>query len=1711
MSDIGFIDTSAPTGADDLLEGLRNKAATASRDRVIATVGSPLFALAGAVDTIGQSLNLIDDDTMANGIGLLSQDAGRVYKNNQSGFRLVGDIGTAIGGAGIAAKALRSGSYLMQALDKAGPTGRGIAAIIGSDTTAVAAMTRKVGQIRAADGAMMLRRESELAKKWRLAARRQQGVNDLKEGIAGELVIAGLQNESELFFPDDQSLSTYGVMTVAGLGLGAGIGQLVLNPALKAAAARAGDAAAASETAVTGNLGTDIVVGVLNAEKARSQDAIKYAIGKPDVIGAMQDAKSTGLLQARNAAVSLGQQKPIADVSVAYDVSQDQVNFVIDTLAKAQPGLVNNMLSIEPANLGKRLETQRPQIRAKLDKQITEVNAQLVSADKNTGEYYQLEAKRRQLVEQSRQVDSGELLGIEVDALGQVHTNYKRQQTILDTRYEVRKQQFTNNKRTVAADEAYLAVPDQAGDRQFYGIKSDGTMVGTPRMRGGAQVSTLRELPTAKGLTVKQVTQVYASMPRALKALEKQLDDVASGNGVPFKTVIDETASYPTLDYIIAAAKKRGGDLNGSMRAMFDFGKFATVNEMKQASLVQKYDAFRTTKLQHQADTRRTAFVAEDWQSYLNLRMTDGYGQTAPAMEWFEDLFASGVKSLKDVSPNGYRDSLASFQRHFIAGAPVKGITEVYGSGGLGKMENMLHLDMVEKFEKPLTPFSIVARRTQNYANTQSGDHALVAKEFEALRQNNLVKNIMSSSNEPMKRALAVLEEQPELMAQIRDGIAKASPGTEATPVFQKLGQLSISTKNFKGRGVHGLSAMATLSDMVQRIANRGLADDMINNSQGIARMRNPKNAVSAQLYGLYETAMQRGWHLADDAVPADGLFKLDADSFVNKKIASDIGLNEVPEFMPNPLFREGDVPLQMDKVALDALKEMRRFDRMLYEVDTAMLRTMGKGPNIAYRRGHSIVPSRYGQEMVFVTDRQGKVVDYVLGATEQESRNKALQAAKQRGPGFGVVGRESVEDYKNLRDEAWNSHYIDVSDSFAKNGPAGGAKRELAVLDGADYARAQLEQVRASFTRQSSRFLEHVFAPEMEQMRYMQHVVKQSKMGLNAKKAGDDVFDLMRQVLTNTNDANEGSLYGALSDFAEQASDAVLDNMRLAMGNLRPAKGNRISAAQAQTIANGMREKFGFDPVDYAARLATTELGGRQDVLTAQKIITKASHLTQTLALKLFETGHGLLTMASLATTLPYSVQMLRAVQGETVAMRKARLGWMADVLPDGSAIPSPTKMLLDTVHDMFNSPDMKAAIKLGKEKGYIDTPIGEFFDVINGAVDGKMAVIANKANEWSGAISTKSEEFARVMSYAVGYKIARTSGNANERMAAAFANDFANKSIADYRPNQRAQVFQGFLGTPLALFQTFSINYFQRMAMAVEGQAYRTLLTQYGTQAFVFGGEAVPGYDLFNETIFSNYDGTIRPSELMAKNPDIGALMQFGTLSNLPKLFGASDGVAFHVRGEMSLPRTLTPLSLSETPAVQMASRMYKALSEGLATLIKEPTTGGFDRMQEALTMTMPNRPLRGLMEVAQGYATNSNGDVIESDTRDLIGVVSRVIGLRPMMEAQKAKALWEDRQTDLAQRERTNHLKQALISNIRQNGPLNSEQALDTMERYVATGGDPQGFRRFYRDALIKATTEKFTREAMKEIKRDPKTKEALKFFRIMESEESAQPVQ
>src|SRR3546814_3520695 len=95
-------------------------------------------------------------------------------------------------------------------------------------------------------------------------------------------------------------------------------------------------------------------------------------------------------------------------------------------------------------------------------------------------------------------------------------------------------------------------------------------------------------------------------------------------------------------------------------------------------------------------------------------------------------------------------------------------------------------------------------------------------------------------------------------------------------------------------------------------------------------------------------------------------------------------------------------------------------------------------------------------------------------------------------------------------------------------------------------------------------------------------------------------------------------------------------------------------------------------------------------------------------------------------------------------------------------------------------------------------------------------------------GFMSDKSEDYSRRVAMYFGRRVAKAQGINDVESQLSFAHNFANQTIANYDPRNRPEIFQGWLGAPIGLFQSYITNYYSRMFRLFETHNTRALASQ-------------------------------------------------------------------------------------------------------------------------------------------------------------------------------------------------------------------------------------------------------------------------------------------
>src|SRR3546814_710267 len=219
---------------------------------------------------------------------------------------------------------------------------------------------------------------------------------------------------------------------------------------------------------------------------------------------------------------------------------------------------------------------------------------------------------------------------------------------------------------------------------------------------------------------------------------------------------------------------------------------------------------------------------------------------------------------------------------------------------------------------------------------------------------------------------------------------------------------------------------------------------------------------------------------------------------------------------------------------------------------------------------------------------------------------------------------------------------------------------------------------------------------------------------------------------------------------------------------------------------------------------------------------------------LRLFETVHALMNFGSLIHNMPAISKGMQRLKGETDEQWMQRIGHVVSVFGTGknqTAVPNAGKILYGAFKDSWKTSHDQFT-KLAFERGYMNQEVAELerqFSAIKtpGAMrsflfgDPKAnpstlrGRIAKKGglDYYLGFMSDKSEDYSRRVAMYFGRRVAKAQGINDVESQLSFAHNFANQTIANYDPRNRPEIFQGWLGAPIGLFQSYITNYYSRM----------------------------------------------------------------------------------------------------------------------------------------------------------------------------------------------------------------------------------------------------------------------------------------------------------
>jgi len=690
-----------------------------------------------------------------------------------------------------------------------------------------------------------------------------------------------------------------------------------------------------------------------------------------------------------------------------------------------------------------------------------------------------------------------------------------------------------------------------------------------------------------------------------------------------------------------------------------------------------------------------------------------------------------------------------------------------------------------------------------------------------------------------------------------------------------------------------------------------------------------------------------------------------------------------------------------------------------------------------------------------------------------------------QNNPGTIIRRDDEVKSFFTAR----NKHFfapVNVGDVIYSRGKAAKGSSQEPVTTS---ARVLLDDAISSLIDQTNRIsrdtVSLMYEPQLNYARRM-HAVHG-----NDRNSKFDIFQKYQNAVHGGQVIERNDTLGAAYRAVETVYDDVLNKIWDAT-NQRGIKG-QLEIKGKQAIA---KMTFGkIDPLQKEVDRLKADLGQYAPFETVQEFLASnfnvrppktmvdnmatLNKITANLALRWADVSHAILNMSGVISTAPAVIASLQRSAGESLQAYQSRTAAWNVTFPSKKGMDysffDSTKAMVSAAH-FAKTPEGLKVLSEASKRGFIRQEVAEIHRTLNDplATGGNWDKFAKKVDTGLGYLADKSEDWARGWSHLMAYRLMKAQGVTDENTLHTFAHRFSNEVIGDYRSGNRPQVFQGAVGMPLGLFQTYMWNYYQRLFSYIENRNTRAIGTQLAMQASIFGGVTLPGYAAFSALWEGAYDGKDTPASMLQANygKNTADMLMYGTISNLPKLF-ASDGIAFYTRGDVSPRVGALAGDLTQTAV----GGLYSSVVGTVGGILDQVLSGGrgLDARQttETVAAFSISRPLRSLIELASGHSLDTRGNVLSNEVHSGIGIAARMLSSRTLGESKAREVEYAIRATDASQAAKRARTREALKSAIRGDN-VNEEVLLGTMKDYLMQGGAPSSIPSFLNQAAAQAVT-------------------------------------
>ena len=1131
----------------------------------------------------------------------------------------------------------------------------------------------------------------------------------------------------------------------------------------------------------------------------------------------------------------------------------------------------------------------------------------------------------------------------------------------------------------------------------------------------------------------------------------------------------------------------------------------------------------------------------------FNLPRIDNY--TAGLMQTTEspiDLLLAGFKSGDEVRQMPYPDLLKVIND----ARKIQGLTEETVDSVKGLHGNSFNFLMdtdgraikpVIGFQRPMSPYEwtrddLFIRHGMKESHLRA---SLMGETADPLTAD-LVTRL--SADPAFAQARKVMELADDQHRSFVPGARQAAPQT-TTGAFMN----AITSRARRDADSPTMLAASAVQELKTRIIQSTVKDIFTANmGETVTQLTSTRNARSLMLMNQV-LSHGTGWEfmdeLADVTLPSGERAKalvLNHESVLNqRRFQEQYGrpLEKGQELL-NP---QGN-SIVLDQLASEAFSRMQLVHQQTLQAKNTALRSQGL-PEIRGKNWYVPPPSTKGKYVGFTFDLQNNVVPgmtIVANSPEQLAEmSAALAKSDQWKDGYRVRTRDNVKDFMTLWDKA-QMDFIAPNTTAIQPGKQNFGRTAGNEMNPRAFEEA-LVTMRDSLISHGDDVLELLFDDVIKAAMARSEVAKvESAVGQQTAKHSS-IYDRFAENLMGRNALNaKDSFFGDAYKWAEDRINGFLKS---------PAAQKPAIAAQA--LSDWIRAAVpGKSPTGELFNQFAQELGQYMPYKSAEEMVMKATQarvpddvaaISSKLSwfeaasrLRWFESMHAVVNMGSMIANTPAIIKALQPKLGESLADAAARnssLTMAMKISDDGKGIvlPNLPKLMWQGMNDQWaKDPGIRKWIDDATKLGFMDQEVAEFQRAW-GAIDSKAGwrgfMFGNEGatgkgigaklqrsggiDKWLGVLSDKSEHLSRQWGMLMGRRVANAIG-LDHNASIQFAHELTNKMIANYDPRNRPEIFQGPLGATIGLFQSYVINYYQRMFRYLETQDTRSLAIQAASQSAIFGTASLPGWDALNWAFFDQ--GQAKgddPVESMYKRfgtADADLIMH-GTLSNLPKLFGA-EGASLYTRGDsaLRLPGSQWQLAggvvpVPNLPVADTLSRLAGGLGQAFKTLFQVQGGMSMTHLAEIASNVITNRPIAGMIETlgAGGYDTTFDGQVA-SEATTATESAYRWLGIRSMAQQKSIDSFYANKTSMEEQAARQDILRGETRSAIRAG---DMERVPELFKQYVENGGSPRYYTRWLKESFAAAQDTRSER-ALDKALRDPQNASMAAIGRLLDGQ-------